>query len=136
MIAIHKINTNKRFRLKLDYIINKLTNEFAPKAEKKSVYKNNNSQRLDLNNLVNTHNPSQADNLQNVNPSLRSLEHQAIEQSQNNINNNNNISLGLLPQQQPKPQIQQQINTQGQYNQNINREPEAANSSGGGFSSW
>lgn len=130
-VAFYKIHTNERFRLKLDYIIKKISDELSPKDEKVAKNAYNPLQPVvgNTNNLINTHNPSQADYLQNINPSLKSLEHQAIEQSQNN----NNISLGLLPQQMP--QMQQAINMQGHNNQLMQAEPEAANGSGG-FSSW
>ena len=137
MVVFYKIHTNERFRLKLDYIIKKFTDDLSPKDEKKVVNVYNPLQPIApvTNNLVNTHNPSQADYLQNINPSLRSLEHQAIEQSQNQISNNN-ISLGLLPQQMPqRPQMQQALNM-NTNNGLMENEPEAANSSGGGFSSW
>lgn len=137
MVVFYKIHTNERFRLKLDYIVKKFTDDLSPKDEKRVVNVYNPLQPVApvTNNLVNTHNPSQADYLQNINPSLRSLEHQAIEQSQNQISNNN-ISLGLLPQQMPQmPQIQQAVNVNAN-NGLMGNEPEAANSSGGGFSSW
>jgi len=142
MVVFYKIHTNERFKLKIDYIIKKFTDDLSPKDEKKVVNVYNPLQPVApvTNNLINTHNPSQADYLQNINPSLRSLEHQAIEQSQNQINNNN-ISLGLLPQQMPQmPQIPQGNQIQNALNINSNNglnisEPEAANS-GGGFSSW
>ena len=129
MVAFYKIHTNERFRLKLDYIIKKFTEELSPKDEKKVVNVYNPLQPVVpvTNNLINTHNPSQADYMQNINPNLRSLEHQAIEQSQNNAGANN-ISLGLLPQQMPQLPQNNMIMMQ--------QEPEAANSSGGGFSSW
>ena len=132
-VAFYKIHTNERFRLKLDYIIKKFSDEISPKDEKvvKNVYNPLQPVTGNTNNLINTHNPSQADYLQNINP--RSLEHQAIEQSQNH----NNISLGLLPQQMPQmSQMQQAVNMQEPHNPLMYAEPEAANSSGGGFSSW
>lgn len=137
MVVFYKIHTNERFRLKLDYIIKKFTDDLSPRDEKKVVNVYNPLQPVVpvTNNLINTHNPSQADYLQNINPNAISLEHQAIEQSQNQINNNN-ISLGLLPQQMPQiPQTRQALNMNAN-NGLMGNEPEAANSSGGGFSSW
>ena len=139
MVAFYKIHTNERFRLKIDYIIKKINNEFSPQDEKKVVNVYNPLQPIaPTTNLVNTHNPSQADYLQNINPNLRSLEHQAIEQSQNQINNSN-ISLGLLPQQIPQMPQMNQVNQALNINSGglMNSEPDAANNGGGGgFSSW
>ena len=136
MVAFSKLHNNERFKTKIDYIVNKLNDEISPKDEKKvgNVYnplQNNN------NNVMPRHIPSEINNqnIHNSHNTLRSLEHTAIEQSQNQINNNN-ISLGLLPQQSPN--MTQPLSTSLGIN-NINNqimEPEAANNTGSGFSSW
>tara|TARA_X000000950_G_scaffold256095_1_gene321292 strand:+ start:868 stop:1647 length:780 start_codon:yes stop_codon:yes gene_type:complete len=139
LVAFYKIHNNERFKLKINYVINKFNEEISPKDEKKivNVYnplsKQNNLQNNVQHLQNNIHIPSQSDNLQAINPNLRTLEHQAIEQSRNQINNNN-LDLGLLPQK--TPDINNLNNAIGMNNINQTMEPEAANNGSGGFSSW
>jgi len=131
MVAFYKVHTNERFKTKINFLIGKFNEEISPKDKKiEKIY--NPLKKVMPSNLNNTptHIPSQADNLNRINPNLRSLEHQAIEQS-NNLSNNNDLSLGLLPQNNPNYTQNHINNLEG-----LSFEPEAANNGNGGFSSW